>query len=131
MRRNSSNTVAATQKIPKNLGSMDGPAFKSAVMNIPPEKRQAIRDMLIMRNEAKLNTLQVDKAKKSDAFYKDARVVSCQSVLVKNGSSLAIGFKNSPPIQEEYSKFGIANLVGGGTIINKEQPTERKRSLAQ
>jgi hypothetical protein len=62
----------------------------------------------------------MEKAKKSDAFYKESRVVSCQSVLVKNGSSVAVGFKNSTPLQEEYLKFGIATLVGGGTIINKE-----------
>lgn len=87
--------------------------------------------MLIMKNESKLNTLQMEKAKKSDAFYKDARVVSCQSVLVKNGSSVAVGFKNSSAIKEEYSKFGIATLVGGGTIMNKEPVKERKFSLAQ
>jgi hypothetical protein len=59
--------------------------------------------MLILKNDAKLSSIQIEKAKKSDAFYKDARVVSCQSVLIKNGSSLAIGFKNNSPIKEEYS----------------------------
>jgi|LauGreDrversion4_2_1035121.scaffolds.fasta_scaffold566279_1 hypothetical protein len=87
--------------------------------------------MLILKNEAKLSSIQMEKAKKSDAFYKDARVVSCSSVLVKNGSSMAVGFKNTSPIREEYSQFGIANLVGGGSIINKDPPKERKLSLAQ
>lgn len=118
-------------EVPKIMDTMEGALLKSVIANIPLEKRQAIRDMLILKNEAKLNSIQMEKAKKSDAFYKDARVVSCQSVLVKNGSSMAIGFKNSSPIKEEFSKFGISNLVGGGTIINKEQPKERKFSLAQ
>lgn len=113
------------------MDRLQSQAFKSSIANIPAEKRQAIRDMLIMKNESKLNTIQMEKAKKSDAFYKDARVVSCQSVLVKNGSSVAVGFKNSSPIKEEYSKFGIATLVGGGTIMNKEPVKERKLSLAQ
>ena len=95
--------MAVGTEIPKNLDRLEGQAFKSAIANIPPEKRQAIRDLLILKNEAKLSYIQMEKAKKSDAFYKDARVVSCQSVLIKNGSSVAIGFKNNSPIREEYT----------------------------
>ncbi len=75
----------------------------------------------------------MNKALKSDAFYKDARVVSCQQVLVKNGSSMAIGFKSNraSPIRDEFACYGIANIVGGGQIHNKSDIRERKLSLAQ
>ena len=50
------------------MDRLQSQAFKSSIANIPAEKRQAIRDMLIMKNESKLNTIQMEKAKKSDAF---------------------------------------------------------------
>jgi len=85
-----------------------------------------------------LNKIAASKSQRSDAFYKDARVVSCAHVIVKNGSVRAIPFStkvasierhNSPG--RDFSCYGISSLVGGGQIHNKNLVVERKVSLAQ
>lgn len=43
-----------------------------------------------------MSTLLEQKSLRSHSLYKDAKVASCSSVLVKNGQAVAVAFKVSP-----------------------------------
>jgi hypothetical protein len=50
----------------------------------------------IKQNEEKLSQIYELKSSLSNPFYKDAKIVTCSQVLVKNGQAVAIAFKGSP-----------------------------------
>jgi hypothetical protein len=68
--------------------------------------------------------LAASKSQRSDAFYKDAKVVTCSQIIVKNGSVRAIPFSTKaavanssdrqPSPGKDFSCYGISSLVGGG-----------------
>lgn len=49
----------------------------------------------IKENEDKMSHIQMSKSQVSDPFFKEAKVVSCSQVLVKNGQAVAIAFGGS------------------------------------
>lgn len=46
----------------------------------------------IKENEDKLSQLHMSKSQMSDPFFKEAKIVTCSQVLVKNGQAVAIAF---------------------------------------
>jgi hypothetical protein len=65
-------------------------------ISVPPQEKRGKKEELeinIHKNEEMLSALQAKKAMRSEQFYKDARVVSCSSVLIKNGHTMAIPFE--------------------------------------
>jgi hypothetical protein len=98
----------------------------------------------LLKQEERQTKLAASKSHRSDAFYKEARVVSCSQIICKNGIARAIPFtmKGAATLNNEISKiqnspgkdfscYGISNLVGGGKIHNKNLEVERRLSLAQ
>ena len=55
------------------------------------DRAQKIRD-----NQENITTIHREKAQNSSPFYKDAKITTCSSVLMKNGQAVAVAFKMSP-----------------------------------
>lgn len=65
------------------------------------DNNAALRQSKIKQHGEQMSVLGMNKSQNSDPFFKDAKVVTCSRVLVKNGQAVAIAFQGTKhPIKE-------------------------------
>eukprot|EP00347_Sterkiella_histriomuscorum_P010163 403377364 len=74
---------------------------KSLQSSTAKDNASALRYQKIQANQEQTSTLGMNKSQMSDPFFKDAKVVTCSKVLVKNGQAVAIAFQGTKhPIKD-------------------------------
>ncbi|CDW73586.1 UNKNOWN [Stylonychia lemnae] len=74
----------------------------SQMKSTQKDNAAALRYEKIKQNEEKTSNLAMEKSQISDPFFKNAKIVTCSQVLVKNGQAVAIAFKGqSHPIKDK------------------------------
>ena len=102
--------------------------YRSSLGNVQAdteEKRKRLE--MVKKTEERIAQLGAQKSEMSDAFFKDAKVVTCQKVLINHGHIMAIPFKPDRGHSQSYSHMDDI----AGAESHRRKGVEYKKSLTQ